>query len=745
LFFMSVPPPDLPTAMLPGLPALVKGRLGLIPNLFGKAPKLAQELWQFAQSAYLDSPLPSLFKERLFVHLSRFCPARYCQVRHAGFLLGHGYPAGDATAPPHTVAQVVALLSWPLPTAGRLRAGLARLAAHAQPAPELPAPESEAEADLFDALAVLFVEPNTSAPVRPAVQQAAGEEAFDRLVGLLAFIRTAHYCISTHPDMPCEPDMVAVLAQHPALADLLLGPSEAERRQDTETLRRTLAELTGPGRGGAAPVLPAPPRPAATVAPPPPGAEMYFEAVANLGPDLLWRNDARGGTDWYNQRWLTYTGLTMPESVDYGWLGALHPDDRAQSLHNFRAALDERRPLRQEHRIRSAAGEYRWFLAQARPVYDAQGEIEGWFGAATDIHERKLAKLERTMSLRLLEQSEQVAEMGNWQYEVATGALRWSAGMYRVFGLVPGAPVGPEIYLSCVVPDDQPLAERIIGYLREGAAGFEHTLRIRAGEAVKTLRTKALMTYNEQGWPVRILGVDLDISTVQRLEQENLHLRLSQQHERLVAVLEAQEEERRRMAESLHNGLGQLLYAAKLQVEQLTAAPEVAAVPALAPARREATRLLKAAIRQARTMSHELTPGIVADFGLEAALHEICRSLKSPQLRWQCLVHLDAEYPVPLPLQVAVYRLAQEVTQNIVKHARATTAALEVETLPGWLVLRAEDNGQGFEPTAYTTGIGLKTLRNRVDLLGGTVLLHSTPGRGTQLQLRIPLVTPLLP
>jgi len=741
---MSVPSPALPDAMLPGLPALVRTRLGLIPNLFGKAPKLAQELWQFAQSAYLDSPLPSLFKERLFVHLSRFCPARYCQVRHTGFLLGHGHPAGDATAPPHTVAQVMTLLRWPLPTAGRLRAGLARLAAYAQPAPELPAPESEAEADLFDALAVLFVEPHASTQVRAAVQQAVGEEAFDLLVGLLAFIRTAHYCISTHPDMPCEPDMVAVLTQHPALADLLLGSSEAERRLDTEALRRTLVELTeAPG----APAAPVPP--ALAVAPaaagPPPVPETHFAAVANLGPDLLWRNDARGGTDWYNERWLTYTGLTMPESLDYGWLSALHPDDRAQSLHNFRAALDERRPLRQEHRIRSAAGEYRWFLAQARPVYDAQGELEGWFGAATDIHERKLAELERTVSLRLLEQSEQVAEMGNWQYEIATGELRWSAGMYRVFGLAPGTPVGPEIYLSCVVPGDQPLAERFVGYLREGAAGFEHTLRIRAGEDVKTLRTKAMMTYNEQGWPVRILGVDLDISTVQRLEQENLHLRLSQQHERLVAVLEAQEEERRRMAESLHNGLGQLLYAAKLQVEQLTAAPEVAAVPALAPARREATRLLKAAIRQARTISHELTPGIVADFGLEAALHEICRSLKSPQLRWQCLVHLDAEYPVPLPLQVAVYRLAQEVTQNIVKHARATAASLEVETLPGWLVLRAEDNGQGFEPDAYTTGIGLKTLRNRIDLLGGTVLLYSKPGLGTQLQLRIPLVPPFLP
>jgi signal transduction histidine kinase len=220
---------------------------------------------------------------------------------------------------------------------------------------------------------------------------------------------------------------------------------------------------------------------------------------------------------------------------------------------------------------------------------------------------------------------------------------------------------------------------------------------------------------------------------VQRLEQENYRLRLGQQQERRLAVLAAQEEERRRISESLHNGLGQLLYATKLQLDQLATAPE------LATTRREADRLLSEAIRQTRTLSHEFTPGIVAEFGLEAALHDICRTLGSPQLRWQCLVHLDEDYAVPLPLQVAAYRLAQEITQNVLKHAHATYASLEVETLPGWLVLRAEDNGQGFDPAAPTTGIGLKTLRSRVELLGGTMHLNSAPGQGTQLQLRIPL------
>jgi hypothetical protein len=87
----------------------VADRFGVLPNFFCSAeaaPGLLEELWKFAKSAYLDSPLPSLFKERLFVHLSRFCEIRYCIVRHVGFLIGQGRPAGDADAGPETVEQV---------------------------------------------------------------------------------------------------------------------------------------------------------------------------------------------------------------------------------------------------------------------------------------------------------------------------------------------------------------------------------------------------------------------------------------------------------------------------------------------------------------------------------------------------------------------------------------------------------------------------------------------------------------
>ena len=102
----------------------VIARFGVLPNFFctaQAAPGLIEELWGFAKSAYLDSPLPSNFKERLFVYLSRFCEVRYCIVRHVGFLVGNGRPAGDASVRPHTVAQALELFASSLARCRRIR------------------------------------------------------------------------------------------------------------------------------------------------------------------------------------------------------------------------------------------------------------------------------------------------------------------------------------------------------------------------------------------------------------------------------------------------------------------------------------------------------------------------------------------------------------------------------------------------------------------------------------------------
>lgn len=121
-------------------------------------------------------------------------------------------------------------------------------------------------------------------------------------------------------------------------------------------------------------------------------SEARLHAIANLVPDLLWSTDAEGKTDWYNQRWLEYSGQTPAQSLGDGWLEAIHPDDRETSIARFQAAAARGEPLRHEHRIRSAGGEYRWFLVQARPERDEAGSVVRWLGAATDIDDLKRAE-----------------------------------------------------------------------------------------------------------------------------------------------------------------------------------------------------------------------------------------------------------------------------------------------------------------------------------------------------------------
>src|SRR6202167_5530282 len=129
----------------------VASRFGLVPNFFRTAPEapfVIRELWAFAKSAYLDTPIPTLFKERLFVYLSRFCEVRYCITRHCGFLLGLGRSDGDPDAPVMTIAQVVRLLPRPWPSDEQVGEALARLEAVAEPI-DWPSPETSYDEDLL--------------------------------------------------------------------------------------------------------------------------------------------------------------------------------------------------------------------------------------------------------------------------------------------------------------------------------------------------------------------------------------------------------------------------------------------------------------------------------------------------------------------------------------------------------------------------------------------------------------------
>jgi PAS domain S-box-containing protein len=228
-------------------------------------------------------------------------------------------------------------------------------------------------------------------------------------------------------------------------------------------------------------------------------------------------------------------------------------------------------------------------------------------------------------------------------------------------------------------------------------------------------------------------GTWRDITDLKRMQQA----KLNQQQQLAQAVLAAEESEKRRIAESLHNGLAQLLYAAKLSLEQLEAEQCQQDPKVFTQAQLKVANLLASAITQTRTLAHELVPRTLEDFGLEAAIQDICADYSIAPLRLTC--HF-ADVPDGLPshLTVAIYRMTQELANNIVKHAHATQAKLSLRADGQALELRAEDNGIGFATDSQGKGLGWQALQDRVRLLNGTLQLDSQPGR-TCIAISLPL------
>jgi len=114
--------------------------------------------------------------------------------------------------------------------------------------------------------------------------------------------------------------------------------------------------------------------------------------VVDTIPTLAWSAGPDGSADFFNQRWLDYTGVSAKQALGSGWEVAIHPDDLPRMLERFRQALNSVRPLEVEGRFRRFDGEFRWFLFRASPLCDECGKVVKWYGTNTDIEDRKRAE-----------------------------------------------------------------------------------------------------------------------------------------------------------------------------------------------------------------------------------------------------------------------------------------------------------------------------------------------------------------
>lgn len=206
----------------------------------------------------------------------------------------------------------------------------------------------------------------------------------------------------------------------------------------------------------------------------------------------------------------------------------------------------------------------------------------------------------------------------------------------------------------------------------------------------------------------------------------------------LSAVLVGQDGERRRLARDLHDGTGQVLIAAALHLDlALQCADEASMRQRLSTGR----ALVDDAVNELRALSRDLHPPTLAQFGLAETLQVLARSLSSHELDID--TRLGEQLADLRPdLAIGVYRIAQAALANVVRHARARHAALAIHCGEGQLMLEVTDDGVGFQPSTTDNGVGLLSIRERAESLGGRVELDSAVGRGTRLRVTLPLDAP---
>jgi PAS domain S-box-containing protein len=305
-------------------------------------------------------------------------------------------------------------------------------------------------------------------------------------------------------------------------------------------------------------------------------------------------------------------------------------------------------------------------------------------------------------------------------------------------------------------PDDRSRAFEAWRSAVDGLALYDLEYRVRRhGGAYEWFRVIGRPIRDASGEIVRWFGVAMNIEDLKQVEQElrrlneTLEQRVAQRTELAegrakqlqalsMELIEVEEQERQRIAALLHDDLQQVLAAARLQLQ---AACET--IPS-APMLESVEQLLVESIRKSRHLSHELSPPVLHHSGLVASLEWLTQQMKA---KFGLQVQLESDgaqqFESPL-LKVFLFRAVQELLFNVVKHARVKTAQVALSSSDGCLAVSVTDQGQGFDLgilDSITTlgGLGLLSLKERANYIGGSLSMESAAGKGSSFTLKVPI------
>jgi PAS domain S-box-containing protein len=484
--------------------------------------------------------------------------------------------------------------------------------------------------------------------------------------------------------------------------------------------------------------------------------EVHLRNVLETLPVGVWLLDREGNIAYGNPAGLEIWGgsrlVDMGQFGDYkGWWLATGQRIEAAEWGAARAIMKGESSLDEEIEIEGFDGVRRVILHSAVPLRDAQHEITGAIVVNEDITARKRSEEERN---RLLEERDRLLERLQLQFErmpigciIVDRELRvvdWNPAAEAIFGYKREEILGKNLANLIVPPEVRPFTDGVTARLLSGEM-TAHAANENITRDGRTIIGEWFNTplINREGEVTHILSMVQDVSERQRAERE---IYAYQEELRFLAseISLVEERQRRQLATFLHDQIGQTLAIARIKLGSLL---EGACPGECAQGAKEVRKFIDQAIRASRSLTFDLSPPILYEIGLEAAVQSLCERYQEEHgIRVRFSDDRQAK-PVGDEVRVLLFQAVRELLVNIFKHARAQTVTVSCCRDGKSARITVEDDGVGFDSAAAGIrvrdgrGFGLFSIRERLRHLGGSFDVASSPGHGTRVVLAVPLLT----
>jgi PAS domain S-box-containing protein len=206
----------------------------------------------------------------------------------------------------------------------------------------------------------------------------------------------------------------------------------------------------------------------------------------------------------------------------------------------------------------------------------------------------------------------------------------------------------------------------------------------------------------------------------------------------LNSMLQGQEQERKRLAQEIHDGVGPVLSTIKMSLANIEGAFE-STDQQLSAQFRKSYQMIDEVASDIRAISHNLLPKVLIDFGLSEALQTICEKVEDARQLKVDFINTGFDERLSEDAELGLYRVCQELMNNTLKYAEASKITVQLIKRQELIILMYEDDGKGFYPDAVSEGIGMMNIHHRIKALAGEVVIDSQPGRGMTATIHIPI------